>query len=126
MKKLLTISHWDVQFDKEWIHNGIWWGLYTSILQSRQGVGYSNSRKLIHIPVSVRAGKCNSIMAPRYTYREVLANKPDTITCLLIGVAIPFFIEGPRSRCYRRTAALKAYCATLWRRWWGSFSAFPF
>jgi hypothetical protein len=35
------------------------------------------------------------------------------------------FIEGPRSRCYGRTAALKAaYCATLWWRWWGFF-CFP-
>ena len=28
-----------------------------------------------------------------------------------------YFFEGPRSRCYGRTAALKAYCATLWWRW---------
>jgi hypothetical protein len=25
-------------------------------------------------------------------------------------------LQTPRSRCYRRPAALKAYCATLWRR----------
>jgi hypothetical protein len=30
---------------------------------------------------------------------------------------IVFFIEGPRSRCYGRTAAVKAYCATLWWSW---------
>jgi hypothetical protein len=30
-------------------------------------------------------------------------------------------IEGPRSRCYGRIATLKAYCATLWWRWWGFF-----
>jgi hypothetical protein len=30
---------------------------------------------------------------------------------------LSFFTEGPRSRCYRRTAALKAYCPNLWWRW---------
>jgi hypothetical protein len=33
--------------------------------------------------------------------------------------AVLFLIEGPRSRCYGRTTTLKAYCATLWGRWWG-------
>jgi hypothetical protein len=37
------------------------------------------------------------------------------ITSLLDCIYL--FIEGPRSRCYGRTAALKAYCATLWWRW---------
>jgi hypothetical protein len=36
-------------------------------------------------------------------------------------IVIFLFIEGPRSRCYGRTAALKAYCATLWGKWWGLF-----
>jgi hypothetical protein len=41
---------------------------------------------------------------------------------------LTFFIDGPRSRCYGRTAALKAYRATPWGRWWRwwFFSAFPF
>ena len=37
-----------------------------------------------------------------------------------------FIIEGPRSRCYGRTAAFKAYCATLWGRWWRFFLLFHF
>jgi hypothetical protein len=31
----------------------------------------------------------------------------------VLTIIISFFMEGPRSRCYRRTAALKAYCSTL-------------
>jgi hypothetical protein len=34
------------------------------------------------------------------------------------AVCLFFCGEGPRSRSYGRTAALKAYCATQWGRWW--------
>jgi hypothetical protein len=40
--------------------------------------------------------------------------------CMIIFV----FIEGPHSRSYGRTAALKAYCATLWWRWRERWSVF--
>jgi hypothetical protein len=42
-------------------------------------------------------------------------------------VFLAFFCgEGPRSRCYGRTAALKASCATLWWRWRERFCFFLF
>jgi hypothetical protein len=44
----------------------------------------------------------------------------------ILELPVCLFIEGPRSRCYGRTTTLKAYCATVWWRGWGSFSAFPF
>jgi hypothetical protein len=45
------------------------------------------------------------------------------LSSLLYHSSLIFFIEGPGSRCYGRTAASKAYCATLWERWrwWGFF-----
>jgi hypothetical protein len=39
-------------------------------------------------------------------------------THLQSGLRFFLFIEGPRSRFYGGNAGLKAYCTTLWGKWW--------
>jgi hypothetical protein len=47
------------------------------------------------------------------------------IEAIIVRVPLLCFIEGSRSRCYGRTAALKGYCATRDEDD-EVFSAFPF
>jgi hypothetical protein len=47
--------------------------------------------------------------------------------CTQLNSTISYLVcvcEGPRSRCYGRTEALRLYCATLWWRWVSVFSFF--
>jgi hypothetical protein len=65
----------------------------------------------------------SSSTVPRPSMISFLAVTDRLLSANFIFFYFFLFIEGSRSRCYGRTAALKAYCATLWWRW--GFFCFP-
>jgi hypothetical protein len=93
-----------------WYHSCTSWNGRTGEWQiwvnaERVGRGFHN-RVRIHI--------ADNTQIPTSGSRLQIWLPPVTV---LMTQPLFLFTKGPRSRCYGRTAALRAYCATLWWRW---------
>jgi hypothetical protein len=72
--------------------------------------------------VGTRLSNPQSCTFPKRQYlitQWLYASNNNYIGIIKCTIFLFLFVEGPRSRCYGRTAALKAYCATLWGTWSG-------